>query len=293
MIVVTTPSGQIGRHVVRSLLANDAPMRLIVRDPAKLPEDVRERAEIVRGSHADQGVIDRALDGADALFWLVPPDVTKSLEAAYIDFTRPVVQAIRKFDVKRVVSVTALGRGTPWQDKAGLVTTSIQMDNMLMETGAAFRGLAMPSFMDNLLRQAAGIRDHGMFFGPTQAGKKEPTTATRDMGEVAARFLADEGWGGQEELPVLGPEDLSMSEMAGIISDVLGREVNYQQTSFEAFKAQLIGGGVSESFAQGYVEMMQAKDEGMDLFAARNAATRTPTTFRDWCETELRPAVLS
>lgn len=292
MIVVTAPSGQIGRHVVADLIERSAPLRIVARDPSKLPGRVQERAEVVRGSHGDPAVLDRALDGATALFWLVPPDVTKTLEEAYLEFSKPAADAIQRHGVERVVAITALGRGTPWQDRAGLVTVSIAMDELLMKTGAAFRGLAMPSFMDNMLRQAASIRDTAMFYGPTDPNKRMPTTATRDMGAVAARLLADNGWTGQEELPVLGPEDLSMNDMAMIMSEVLGREVGYQQVPYEAFKAQVLTMGASESFAQGYVDMMRAKDEGMDNMAEVAAASRTPTTFRKWCETELRPAVL-
>ena len=49
--------------------------------------------------------------------------------------------------------------------------------------------------------------------------------------------------------------------------------------------------GSSESFAEGYVDMMRAKNEGMDNVAERTASTRTPTTFRKWCEQELKPLV--
>lgn len=292
MIVVTTPAGQIGHHVVKNLLAADAPLRVVARDASRLSGEVRDRAEVVEGSHGDAAVIDRALDGADALFWLAPPDATRTLDEVYLDFTRPAVEAIRKRGVARVVSVTALGRGTQWEGRAGLVTASIGMDDLLMATGAAFRGLAMPSFMDNILRQAASIRDKGLMFGPLDPDRKAPTTATRDMGAVAARLLADGSWAGQEELPVLGPEDLSMNDMAAIASDVLGRDVRYVRTSFEDLQQQFLGNGVSESFAQAYVDMFRAKDEGMDNVAERDAASRTPTSFRQWCEEELKPAVL-
>lgn len=290
MIVITAPTGNIGRHVVADLLAKNVELRLIVRDPSKLPDEVRDQSEIVQGSHGDAAVLSRALDGAAALFWIAPPDVTKTLEQAYLDFTRPAVEAIRRLGVPRVVGITALGRGTPWQDTAGLVTTSVRMDDMLMSSGAAFRGLAMPSFMDNTLRQVDAIKDTGMIFGTLDPDKKAPTTATRDMGAVAARLLADDGWTGQQELPVLGPEDLSSNEMAAIVSDVLRREVRYQQISLDAFKQQLLGAGVTESFADGYVAMMRAKAEGMDNVAARTAETRSPTTFREWCEEALAPA---
>ncbi len=292
MIVITTPTGNVGHHVVQELLVAGARLRLVLRDARKLSDDVRSRVEIVEGSHGEAAVVDRAFDGADALFWLAPPDGRKTLEQAYVEFTRPAADAIRRHEITRVVAVTALGRGTPWQDKAGLVTASIRMDDLLMQTGVAFRGLAMPSFMDNLLRQAGSIKEAGVFFGPIAPGAKMPTTATPDMGAVAARLLADHSWTGQADVPVLGPEDLSFNDMAGIASDVLGRAVRYQQITFDTLKAQLLGRGMSESFAQGYVDMMRAKDEGMDNVTSRTPETATPTSFRQWCEQELRPAVL-
>jgi uncharacterized protein YbjT (DUF2867 family) len=201
------------------------------------------------------------------------------------------VEAIRARGVARVVSVTAIGRGTAWQDRAGLVTASIAMDDLLMSSGAAFRGLAMPSFMDNTLRQVASIRDHGVFYGPIDADLRAPATATRDMGATAARLLADPDWTGQAEQPVLGPEDLSFEDMARTISEVVERKVRYQQISFEDFRAQLLRRGVHPSVADGYVAMMRAKNEGMDGTA--QPRERTTTSFRLWCETALAPAVFS
>ena len=118
-----------------------------------------------------------------------------------------------------------------------------------------------------------------------------PHTATRDMGAVAARLLRDRSWTGQEDVPVLGPEDLSFSEVARIVSEVLGLRVSYTQMPFDGFKAQLKERGMSENFAQGYVDMMRAKNEGMDNAAPRTQETTGPTTFRQWAEEELKPAL--
>ena len=128
-------------------------------------------------------------------------------------------------------------------------------------------------------------------FGPTDPDKKVPHTATRDMAAVASRLLRDRAWTGQEDLPVLGREDLSFDDIAGIVSEVLGREVRYQQVPFDGFKAQLEGRGMSEAFAQGYVDMMRAKNEGMDNAAPRTPETTGPTTYRQWAEEELKPAL--
>ena len=74
MIVITTPTGLIGRQVLDRVLAGDEPVRVIVRDRSRLSPQTRERVEVVDGSHGDPEVVDRAFAGADSLFWLAPPN---------------------------------------------------------------------------------------------------------------------------------------------------------------------------------------------------------------------------
>ena len=290
MIVVTTPTGNIGHHVVQHLLDGNEAVRVILRDAGKLPQTVRDRVDIVEGSHGDAAVVDRAFDGAEAVFWVAPPTPSETLDDTYINFTRPAAEAIRRLGIPRVVVVTALGRGTEWEDRAGLVTASIRMVDLLNETGAAVRALAMPGFMENALQQANAIKQ-GQMFGPLDPDKKVPHTATLDMGAAAARLLMDRSWTGQEDYPVLGPEDLSFNQIAAIVSEVLGREVRYGQVPFDGFKAQLKERDMSENFAQGYVDMMRAKNEGMHNTVARSLEHTGPTTFRQWAKEVLMPAM--
>jgi uncharacterized protein YbjT (DUF2867 family) len=293
MIVVTTPTGMIGRQVLDNLLAVGAPVRVIVRDAARLAPSIRERVDIVEGSHGDGATVDRAFAGAEAVFWLPPPNPrAASLEAAYLDFTRPASAALRQHGVARVVAVSALGRGTDMAARAGHVTASLAMDDMIAETGVGFRALTMPSFMDNVLRQVVAIRDHGVCFSPLDGDRRHPTCATRDIAAVAARLLLDPTWSGQESLAVLGPEDLSFEEMAATMASVLGKPVRFQQVPFPAFRDQLSGFGMSEAVVQGMVDMMAAKNAGLDDAEPRTPDNTTPTSFRRWCEDVLKPAVL-
>ena len=213
MIVITAPTGNIGHQVLANVLAGDEPVRVIVRDPARLPASVRNRVEVIQGSHGDPRVAAHALAGADALFWLLPTDnQAASVEAAYVGFTRPAAEAIREQGVKRVVDVSALGRHTSYARRAGHVTGSLAMDDLIASTGVAFRALTAPSFMDNMLRQ---VRD------------------------------------------------------------------------------QFTGHGISDAMAQGMLDMMIAKDNGLDNGVGRGPgnAIDTPTTFRQWCADTLKPAV--
>ena len=290
MIVITTPTGLIGHQVLERVLQADEPIRVIVRDSSRLSPEARERVEVIEGSHGDTQVVDRAFAGADSVFWLAPPNRTApTLDAVYAGFARPAAEAIVRHRVKRVVSVSALGRGV--SRPAGLVSASLAMDDLLASTGAGFRALLMPSFMDNVIRQADPIKHQGMFFSTVSPDRKLPTCATRDIAAVAARLLLDHSWSGQDTVAVLGPEDLSHNEMAEIMSDVLGAPISYQQVPIDAFSQQLADRGMSDAMRDGMVEMMVAKDNGLDNAEPRTSASTTPTSFRQWCQEVLRPAV--
>ena len=131
-----------------------------------------------------------------------------------------------------------------------------------------------------------------MFFGPISADLKLPTCATRDIAAVAARLLLDHTWSGQGHVAVLGPEDLSFNDMAHIMSEVLERPIRFQQVAGSAFKAMLIEQGMSDAMAQCLFDMMMAKNEGIDKAEPRTPESTTPTSFRQWCEEVLKPAIL-
>ncbi len=292
MIVITTPTGQIGSQVLETLLDGPEPIRVVVRDPLKLPRHVCDRIEIVVGSHGDAQVVDEAFAGADSVFWLVPPDPhADTARAAYMDFALPACSAFQRHRVKRVVGISALGRGTMLAANAGNVTASLAMDDVIAITGVSYRALTMPSFMDNLLRQVVPIRDQGVFFSPISGDLRAPSVATRDIAAIAAELLADHSWSGTGSVPVLGPEDLSFNEMAEIMSSVLGRSVHFQQITREAFKTGLVERGVSEAMAQATLDMLVAKDQGLDSAEPRTTAATTPTNFRRWCEEVLKPRI--
>ena len=48
---------------------------------------------------------------------------------------------------------------------------------------------------------------------------------------------------------------------------------------------------MNPSFVKGYIDMMRAKNEGMDNQAGRAAPIRTATTYRQWAEQALKPTL--
>lgn len=293
-IVITAPTGTIGRQVVANVLGSRARVRLIVRDSSRLSAEVRERVEVIQGSHNDLGVVNRAFEGADTVFWLCPPDdLAATPMDAYVGFSRPASEAIRSQRVRRVVSISALGRGTPMAASAGFVTASLAMDDLIASTGVGFRALTMPSFMDNIARQATAIKERGTFCSPIDGDRRMPSCATRDIAATAARLLLDPAWDGQGHLAVLGPEDISFNDMARIIIEVIGKPVRFERTSFADYKTMFVRFGMSDGMAQGMTDMARAKNEGLDNAEPRTPENTTPTSFRRWCEEELKPLILT
>jgi uncharacterized protein YbjT (DUF2867 family) len=245
VIVITTPTGQIGGQVLDRLLEGEDPIRVIVRDPSRLDIRIRDRVEVIQGSHDHPAVLDRALDGADGLFWLVPPNLHgPRAEEHYQAFARPAADAIRRHKVAHVVGVSSAGHG--WPARAGILSAAFAMDAEIERTGVAYRALSMPFYMENLLRQLGAIREQGAFFLAYSPDRPLASVATRDIAAAAAALLADRSWTGQENVPVFGPDRLSPSAMAEVISDVLGRPVAYRQVSLADFGSTLSQRGASE-----------------------------------------------
>lgn len=290
MIVVTTPTGQIGSTLVRKLLDRGEPVRVIVRDPAGLDASIRDRVEVVTGSHADPAVLDRALPGAHALFWLVPPDRSAaSAHEHYLRFARAASDAVRRHGVGHVVGISSAGHG--WTAPAGILSAAFAMDAELAASGASYRALSMPFYLENLLGQLEGIRQ-GAFTLAAPADTPFATVATEDIAEAAAELLTDRSWTGQEDLPLFGPDRLTLSEMADVLSQELGRPIAYRPMTIEEFASVLRSRGATDRAVSDTTEMFAAQADGI-YDADWAVAKRGTTDFRTWCRTVLKPRLLA
>jgi uncharacterized protein YbjT (DUF2867 family) len=289
MIVITTPTGDVGSQLLAELLKADArPLRVIARDPSRLDDAVRDQVEVIAGSHADPAVLDQALDGADGLFWLVPPSMrASSAEEYYLSFTRPGVEAIRRHRVGHVVGISSAGWN--WPHPAGLLSAAHAMDAELEGSDAAYRSLGMGFYMENLLRPLPRMVADGVLSLPLVPDRPLALIATQDIAAAAAGLLSDRSWEGTDRIPVFSPDHLTPVEMASIIGDVLGSQVTFEQADLDQVTASTIERGVPEGMARDFAAMYQAQQDGI-YDEDWSHASPTSTTFRTWCETVLAPA---
>ena len=288
MIVVTTPTGQIGSRLVDRLLDADEKVRVVVRDASRLDDRVRERVETVVGTHDDPAVLDRALPGADALFWLVPPNpAAPSAMEHYLHFARAGAAAVARHGVGHVVGVSSAGHG--WPEPVGVLSAAFAMDAELSASGAAYRALSMPFYMENLLRQLDAIREQGTFTLTCAGDRPLATIAVQDIAATAAGLLTDRSWSGRENLPVFGPDRLTPDGMAQVMGLELGRPIAYRRVAVEDYAALLRSQGAGEQAIEDVTAAFAAQDHGI-YDADWAAAEPTATDFRTWCREVLRPA---
>ncbi len=287
MIVITTPTGRIGAQLLDRLADSAKPIRVIARHRTRLDERLLERVDVVEGSHADVGVLARAFDGAEAVFWVVPPDPqTDDVLAYYRAFGGAARAAIAQRGVKRIVAVTSMGRD--YGKDAGLLSGAFAMEQLLESAGVSYRGLAMPFFMENLLAQIPALRNGVLSM--LNADRPLATVATRDIAAVAADLLLDDSWSGQESITVVGPDRLTPAQMAQTLSEVLDRPIALERPSADAFRQRMRQFGVSDAWAQGILDMVAAQDDGI-YDREQEAARPAPTSLRQWAEEVLQPAV--
>ena len=194
---------------------------------------------------------------------------------------------------RRVVGVSALGRGTPWADKARYATGSLAMDELIASSRDHLPGPRQPLLHGQ--RRPPGCVDQGPGHvsladrrRPQAAHRRHPRHCRSGL-EASARQQLERRPRG----PATRAEDLSFTEMSRVISEVLGKEVRFQQTTFEAYKDRFVSFGMSEAMAQGMTDMAWAKNEGLDNASRRTAENSTPTSFRQWCQEVLKPAIAS
>ena len=96
----------------------------------------------------------------------------------------------------------------------------------------------------------------------------------RDIVDVAAAVLT--GNGHQSKSYILtGPEAISFNDVAAAFSKVLGKEVKYVSVPGEAAQQSMVGMGLPEWIAKGYVELSEGFSENFANKATDNVATLT------------------
>src|SRR5258708_34048300 len=118
LMVITGATGHIGHLIAEKLLAQNKKVRVIGRDANKLKPFGDKGAEVFVGNVENTDEMCRALQGAKAVFLMIPPDYKSDNYRQYQNrVSESFEKALRTTGVRYVVNLSSLDAHRP--DKLG------------------------------------------------------------------------------------------------------------------------------------------------------------------------------
>ncbi|HSR98260.1 MAG TPA: NAD(P)H-binding protein, partial [Kofleriaceae bacterium] len=251
MLTITGVTGRTGGAIAESLLANGTAVRVVVRKLADVERWRALGAHVAVADFLDERALTHALAGSDALFALLPEDLSvPDFHAHRRRMADALAVSVRAARVPHVVFLSSLAAAAP----AGPARDLRHAEDALAATGCKLLILRAAFFQDNLAAAIAVAREHGMFasFLPTE-DTAIAMVATADVAAlVTACLMHPAARGGVVE--VVGPA-YSSAQVAEQLGRALDRSLDVVTIPPLGQLDFLRRVGVPPAFAQALVEL--------------------------------------
>jgi uncharacterized protein YbjT (DUF2867 family) len=282
--VITGATGHTGRPICEGLLALGHTVKAIARDTEKLSSLAEKGAEIHSGSLEDHTFLSSVFSGADAVYVMVPPNLTaEDMRVYQNNVVDAFVEAFENTQVPYAVTLSSVG--AHMKEGSGVVQGLFDMEqkfNLLDHTNILH--LRPAFFMENLLWQGGTIKQMGIMGSPLNGDTPMPIIATQDIAAFALKKLIDLDFTGKTVQALLGPREYTQNEIASIFGNAIGMpDLKYVQFPYEDAKHAMMQMGMSSSVAQGMVDLQKSINEGPALAGhTRDTLGTTPTTIESF-----------
>lgn len=235
MILITT-AGKVGSEAASLLAQRGTPVRVLVRNVEKAKALVQAQVELVEGDLDDPATIDAALRDVKAVVLVSPAVPVQELN---------VIDSAARAGVAHVVKITSKASADSpiarrrWQT---------EIEAGLIASGLGYTLLRNNAYMQNFLALAPAIAKTNSFASSVGTGRVGLIDA-RDVAAVAAEVAAAPAAHVGKTYWPSGPELLSYSDVAAVLTKVLDRPISYRQRAFEEDKQAMIQAGVPEPIA--------------------------------------------
>lgn len=275
-IFLTGATGAIGSQLVQQLTSLNIGFKALVRTPAQAEQlNKLPHAEAIVGDLADPATFEYALHGVEKAFLLT--NSSEQAESLQMGF----VEAARRAGVQHIIKLSqfAANESSPVR----FLRYHARVENRIKELGFRYTFLRPNLYMQGLLAFKEQIKHHGQFFAAI--GKARVSLVdVRDIAAIAAAALTEAGHE-NKTYDITGPDALSHYELAEILSEVLGKPVNFIDVSPEQMEKALGGAGFPEWQIGGLIEdyAHYAREEASAVSDATTRVTGTsPIDFEQF-----------
>jgi uncharacterized protein YbjT (DUF2867 family) len=240
-ILVTGASGNIGSEIVKQLLAVAPAVSIKAavhsRQNVKKVND-GDRVKVIPIDYNESDTLRQALKDVDKLF-LLTPDVPNASDLA----SNAVTEA-KKAGIRHIVKQSVMGADL--EADVGTMRLHRQVEEIIEQSGIPFTFLRPNEFMQNFINfHSPSIKGNNAFYIPLEDAKVS-LVDVRDIAAVAVKSLTDEDLHKNKTYLITGPEALSYHQVAEILSNRIGRKINYVNISDEEARAAMKEIGLSD-----------------------------------------------
>jgi uncharacterized protein YbjT (DUF2867 family) len=249
MILVTGAPGKTGRTVIRMLADQGKPVRALVHRHEQV-QPIKELGaqEVVVGDVRSQPIIDQATRGVQAIYHICP-----NMSPDEIAIGRSVIMAARSSGVEHFVYHSVLHPQTEamphhWQ--------KLRVEEQLFESGLPYTILQPAAYLQNIAAHWDQILEQGRYLVPYAVETRLGMVDLEDVAAAAAVVLTQPGHTGAT-YELAGAEALSQTEVAAILSQQLGRLVQAETMSLEAWQRGVRAAGLGDYQIETLIKMFR------------------------------------
>jgi uncharacterized protein YbjT (DUF2867 family) len=285
MIVVFGASGNTGNAAAKSLLARGESVRAVGRSRERLSALGRLGAEVVEADLEKAADVRRALGGAQAAYWLIPPNPgAPDFRAYQAAVTRSLIEGIQGSGCQAVVLLSSLGA----QHEAGTgpIVGLCHLEKALARVpDTRVLSLRAGYFMENFFMNLQTIRSQGVLAAPAPAEAPLSLIAAPDIGAYAADRLLGRDFSGFEAVNLIGPRLVTFAEATAALGKAIGKpDLGFAQISYEDAAQGMLQAGLSQALVDMYIEMYQGAAKGLLAPEPGTPVVHTTTTFEQFAE---------
>lgn len=248
MILITGASGNVGKEVLKQIAQTGAQVRAAFQSVRKAP--AAPGVEIVALDYNQPETLRTALKGVDRVFLVGPP--TAQLPA----LEQKAVDVIAQSEIRQLVKLSAMGGRD-----AIFPRQHAESEAYIQSSGVPYTFLRPNGFMQNMVNyNAPTINTQNAFYG-TEGDGRVSQIDIRDVAAVAVKTLTEDGHVGKA-YTLTGPEAFTNSQVAQVLSDVLGREISYVNLPPAQLRQALLSAGVPEWSADALLDLQRLYREG-------------------------------
>lgn len=281
-ILVTGATGNLGQAAVNELLqkVNASDISVLVRDPQKAEDLKAKGINIIKGDYNDSPSLEAAFKGIDKLYFVSSSDVMNRFAQH-----ENIVKAAVESRVGHIIYTSAQRKSEDGSSPIALVADAHwKTDNLIKQSGLTHTILKHGLYTDILpMFMGDKVNETGTIFLPAGDGKAS-YASRNDLAAAGAIVLTTEG----HENKVYefgGTVSYSFYDIAGILSELSGKTIQYTSPSADQYIEQMKSYGVPDEAIQGAATFCVAIAQGEFDFPATDLETllgRKPQSVKDF-----------